>query len=892
MRFSTTGKSFYINGINDTIYQFDMVAPWSLSTASYASKSKFVGTNGNLNPTGIDFKYDGTIMFVQDTTLAPNTRRVTAWTMSTPWDVSTAVESTTNRFSVGTQDTNPYDFYMRYDGLGFYVVGPNLDAVFQYSIGDFQQPLTAYTSVIEKTFNLTMSDQFTAWYTPADIGSTNFNLATGATTSGSDFGPWVRTSTSAASLVASVPQTTPSEFTAIIKSRATASSFLLDDTIFYRSLDSNPALESIGYSSGFSRRDIAYASASGSGSIINVQNTLDNNPPVIITLRQRDTAGGQTVDLDIYNLDTGTLVYRNTVIWRTNLGTANRMVFPLGNSASTALQFYEGATFDSYLSNARLDSIYASAFNTTLRPPASYPSISAADEVFKFDMESGSLSALPDLSLNNWTPPGGSRGTSGISLGPSGPYGTGRHMKNNNAGNNAGISTLGSSTYASYHNANIPGSSWTMEANVYITGSTATNKSMSIWSSGVSNVGIQNITGSSTAYHLTITYSTNTTANGGSGITLSIPDFKSNTWHHVVITNISTGVGNNTVYAYVDGKLQGIKSWSVSTLSLYASSDNGAYAATAFIFANGTVFYIDNVRLLKGAPFNLSGFMPPVSAFSGTSLDAPAISGTWSTSGDLITPRQFFAGVGSKNAGFAIGGRTTGFVQLASTETYNGSTWTAAGNMSTARFQLSAVGTTTSALAISASSGSTTEIYNGTSWSSSANLATSQGAGAAFGSATAAVLTGGFAGSATNTSQIYNGTSWAVGPSLITGRYSHASANNLIFGGELSGNRLTSTEQFNGITWTSGGTQLGNAGSNIRGGGTSPGNALSVGGQPLDVGTQITQSYDNGVWVSRANLNTRRDAHAVSGGSTGAATFGGRNSSAGIGFLSSTEKYE
>jgi hypothetical protein len=175
MRVSTDGTKFYINGNNDTIFQFNMKIPWDVSTASYSNNSKFVGTSGNANPTGIDFKYDGTIMFVQDSTLAVG-RRVTAWLMTTPWDLSTATESTTNLFAVGTQDTNPYDMVMRYDGLGFYVMGPNQDTVFQYSMGAFGQPLYSYSSILPQ---LAIGSVYGGGYYAGQFsiaGTTNYKL--------------------------------------------------------------------------------------------------------------------------------------------------------------------------------------------------------------------------------------------------------------------------------------------------------------------------------------------------------------------------------------------------------------------------------------------------------------------------------------------------------------------------------------------------------------------------------------------------------------------------------------------------------------------------------------------------------------------------------------------
>jgi hypothetical protein len=59
---------------------------------------------------------------------------------------------------------------------------------------------------------------------------------------------------------------------------------------------------------------------------------------------------------------------------------------------------------------------------------------------------------------------------------------------------------------------------------------------------------------------------------------------------------------------------------------------------------------------------------------------------------------------------------------LATTEEYNGTIWTAGGNLNTARATLAGCGTQTAALAFGGSSGSNTgatELYDGTSWTTS-----------------------------------------------------------------------------------------------------------------------------------------------------------------------------
>ena len=69
------------------------------------------------------------------------------------------------------------------------------------------------------------------------------------------------------------------------------------------------------------------------------------------------------------------------------------------------------------------------------------------------------------------------------------------------------------------------------------------------------------------------------------------------------------------------------------------------------------------------------------------------------------------------------GGFTT--VIVADTEEYDGSTWTAGGNLNTTRQGLAGAGTQTTGLAFGGgSSNSATEEYNGTSWTTSTSMAT------------------------------------------------------------------------------------------------------------------------------------------------------------------------
>jgi hypothetical protein len=64
---------------------------------------------------------------------------------------------------------------------------------------------------------------------------------------------------------------------------------------------------------------------------------------------------------------------------------------------------------------------------------------------------------------------------------------------------------------------------------------------------------------------------------------------------------------------------------------------------------------------------------------------------------DLGTVDNVWAGAGTQTAGLAFGGSTT--VRVANTEEYDGSTWTAGGNLNTTRNFLAGAGTQTAGLA-------------------------------------------------------------------------------------------------------------------------------------------------------------------------------------------------
>lgn len=128
--FKPDGLSMYIMGqTNDTVFQYTLSSAWDISTASYASKS-FSVTTQEATPAGLWFKPDGTTMYVVGTT----NDTVYQYTLSTPWDVSTASYANIS-FSVAAQEGTPQQVNLSADGTKMWVLGSTGDDIWEYTLG-------------------------------------------------------------------------------------------------------------------------------------------------------------------------------------------------------------------------------------------------------------------------------------------------------------------------------------------------------------------------------------------------------------------------------------------------------------------------------------------------------------------------------------------------------------------------------------------------------------------------------------------------------------------------------------------------------------------------------------------------------------------------------------
>ena len=128
VEFKPDGTKMYITGdTSDRITEYDLSTAWDISTASFV-QNYGVGTNSPV-PSEMRFKPDGTKMFVCS---QGSTDAVSEFSLSTAWDISTA--SYEKQIILSASETTPTSLFFKDDGTKFYTAGRVLDLVWQYSI--------------------------------------------------------------------------------------------------------------------------------------------------------------------------------------------------------------------------------------------------------------------------------------------------------------------------------------------------------------------------------------------------------------------------------------------------------------------------------------------------------------------------------------------------------------------------------------------------------------------------------------------------------------------------------------------------------------------------------------------------------------------------------------
>ena len=160
---------------------------------------------------------------------------------------------------------------------------------------------------------------------------------------------------------------------------------------------------------------------------------------------------------------------------------------------------------------------------------------------------------------------------------------------------------------------------------------------------------------------------------------------------------------------------------------------------------------------------------------------------------------------GTQTAAFATGGSPAPTYTNA-TEEYDGTDWTAGGNMLVSKGYYGGGGTLAAGIVMGMGSSSTDSYeYDGSSWTAGGTMLLGCSQGSYAGLQTDGIAFGGTP--PTTATQGYDGTSWSTRPNISTPRYALAGASGtstaaLGAGGYVPGSQSNATEEFTGVTET------------------------------------------------------------------------------------------
>ena len=242
---------------------------------------------------------------------------------------------------------------------------------------------------------------------------------------------------------------------------------------------------------------------------------------------------------------------------------------------------------------------------------------------------------------------------------------------------------------------------------------------------------------------------------------------------------------------------------------------------------------------------------------------------TYSVGTNYPTTNYAGQGAGTLTAGLIAGGNQTGSTYKNESYTYDGSSWTSAPNLNKARNGCaSSIGTQTAALihggydeANPLSGRAETEEFNGTSWSEQNDLSTGRAHGGSGGTQTAGIYfcgettnSGTFNTRCPNTTEEYNGTSWSGG-GTVPGNFTRLNGSGLQTAcfriGGASPTVVSTTDYYNGSSWASA-ASLGSAQNWASSGGTGANDSIIGGGRGSSSYTSVTQEYSNPLVTTRS----------------------------------------
>ena len=147
MAFSLDGsKMFVMGGTADSVREFNLPTPYSVSTISFTNVTVNVNPQDQF-PRGVRFNNDGRRMYITGSDLDT----VAQYNLSTPWVLNTAVFN--NQIAVTAQDGTPRSLFFRNDGEKMWVVGTDNDTIFEYDLSTAWEISTATYNNVSMALN-------------------------------------------------------------------------------------------------------------------------------------------------------------------------------------------------------------------------------------------------------------------------------------------------------------------------------------------------------------------------------------------------------------------------------------------------------------------------------------------------------------------------------------------------------------------------------------------------------------------------------------------------------------------------------------------------------------------------------------------------------------------
>lgn len=136
VQFKVDGTKMYIlGGVSNSVHEYNLSKAWSPTSASFVQS--FSVSNEEIAVSAFFFRPDGTKMYV----IGSTGQDVNEYTLSTPWDVSSAVF--VQLFSVAGEESVPQGLFFRDDGIKMYIAGSTGDDVNEYTLSSAWNVSTA-----------------------------------------------------------------------------------------------------------------------------------------------------------------------------------------------------------------------------------------------------------------------------------------------------------------------------------------------------------------------------------------------------------------------------------------------------------------------------------------------------------------------------------------------------------------------------------------------------------------------------------------------------------------------------------------------------------------------------------------------------------------------------